>query len=368
MIRKITIENFQSHKHTEVEFCPGVNVITGRSDSGKSSILRALQWVLWNRPTGFAFHSYFAKKEPTKVKVEFDDGSVIERIKSSRENKYIVNGVELKALGSQVPEEVLQTHKLEDFNLQTQFENYFLLQDSPGEVARKLNKVVGLDIIDELVKRANSYVNSFRSQISESDIRIEELQKEIEGYCYLDEIEPLLVQVDDYLHELEQLESELDELKQLVTDLEELERMLAEFVDIETLEEKLQQLESLECELQQVTEELTRLSGVVREIELVEQELLEFEEFGDFAELEEEMDEILSLVERIQKIEEKLEGLQGWVEDWLDVSALLNRADELLRDYVGEYLESIETAGVCPVCKSSITKDCIEEIKEELLS
>ncbi|MCK9524299.1 MAG: AAA family ATPase, partial [Limnochordia bacterium] len=39
MIEKLTLKNFQSHKHSELEFAPGLNAIIGQSDSGKSALL-----------------------------------------------------------------------------------------------------------------------------------------------------------------------------------------------------------------------------------------------------------------------------------------------------------------------------------------
>jgi len=55
VVEKITIKNFQSHEETELQFSSGVNVIVGSSDSGKSAILRALKWVVQNKPSGTAF-------------------------------------------------------------------------------------------------------------------------------------------------------------------------------------------------------------------------------------------------------------------------------------------------------------------------
>lgn len=44
-IKKLVVDNFQSHEHTEVEFGPGLNVIVGPSDHGKSALVRALRWL-----------------------------------------------------------------------------------------------------------------------------------------------------------------------------------------------------------------------------------------------------------------------------------------------------------------------------------
>ena len=52
MIHSIKIQNIQSHKDTQLEFNPGINAIVGSSNNGKSAILRALYWVVYNRPLG----------------------------------------------------------------------------------------------------------------------------------------------------------------------------------------------------------------------------------------------------------------------------------------------------------------------------
>ena len=52
MIKSVELKNFQSHNQSRLEFCDGVNIIVGASDSGKSAILRGLFWVLYNNPNG----------------------------------------------------------------------------------------------------------------------------------------------------------------------------------------------------------------------------------------------------------------------------------------------------------------------------
>ena len=37
MISSVHIKNFQKHKDLSLEFTPGINVITGKSDAGKSA-------------------------------------------------------------------------------------------------------------------------------------------------------------------------------------------------------------------------------------------------------------------------------------------------------------------------------------------
>ena len=158
MIKKVAIQNFQIHKQTELEFKEGMNVIAGSSDNGKSSIIRAIRWVLMNRPTGFAFHTHGAKDD-TAVCVVFEDNECVTRQKGEKNSGgYHYRQNTFAALRTDVPPEIQRVLNLSDINIQSQHDPYFLLQDSPGEVAKKLNIVAGLGIIGDTIKKANNVV------------------------------------------------------------------------------------------------------------------------------------------------------------------------------------------------------------------
>ena len=89
MIKEIDIVNFQSHKSTHLDLVPGVNVIVGASDSGKSAIIRALRWLIWNRPVGDAFISHWA--DGGFVNIVTDQMDVIQRAKGPGGNQYRIN-------------------------------------------------------------------------------------------------------------------------------------------------------------------------------------------------------------------------------------------------------------------------------------
>ena len=55
MIQSIRLINFQSHKDSFIEFSPNDTVLIGTSNSGKTAVLRALDWILKNRPLGTSF-------------------------------------------------------------------------------------------------------------------------------------------------------------------------------------------------------------------------------------------------------------------------------------------------------------------------
>jgi len=98
MIETVEVENFQSHKRTVLELSPGVNVIKGRSHSGKSSIVRAIRWVLLNQPRGTHFVSHFKKKkEETSVGIAFTgDKYAIRRRNGTATNEYETDNRKIK--------------------------------------------------------------------------------------------------------------------------------------------------------------------------------------------------------------------------------------------------------------------------------
>lgn len=155
MINRIRLKNFQAHADTTLDFDKGVNIIVGRSDQGKSSIIRALRWVVENRPTGTAFRKYGT--DVTEVTLTID-GKDITRKRSDKINSYIFGEEEYKALRSDVPTAISEALNFGIANIQTQHEQYFLLQGSSGDAAKTINQIANLQIIGETIRNANSYV------------------------------------------------------------------------------------------------------------------------------------------------------------------------------------------------------------------
>jgi DNA repair exonuclease SbcCD ATPase subunit len=75
-IKRLILENFQSHKYSEVDFAAGLNVIVGPSDTGKSAVIRALKWVLYNEPSG----DFFIREGETNcsVTIHISDGTILQ--------------------------------------------------------------------------------------------------------------------------------------------------------------------------------------------------------------------------------------------------------------------------------------------------
>ncbi len=174
MISNLKLKNFQSHKDTEFDFVPGITVVTGATDVGKSSLIRALEWVALNRPPGES-----SRRHKTKVTSVLLDG--VTKMRSASKHQYKADNKVYKALRSDVPKPIYNKLKLTKINFQQQHEAYFLIGDSSGQVAKTLNEVADLQIIDlsrkEVKQRVRSEEAEKKSLEKQLKIKLEKIKE-----------------------------------------------------------------------------------------------------------------------------------------------------------------------------------------------
>ena len=182
----IHLENFQSHEDTTLELDPGVNVIIGPSDSGKTSIVRALRWLTWNRPGGEAFRSSWGGDTSVTVCL---DKTMVRRERKKNHNMYYIDDHVYEAFGSEVPSDVTALLNIDSVNLQQQLDRPFLLDTSPGQVAQYLNEVAHLDVIDRALQRLAKWIRGIESDIRTHTSNQERLGEAQSSFDYLPNME-----------------------------------------------------------------------------------------------------------------------------------------------------------------------------------
>lgn len=248
MFNKIILKNFQSHKKSILNLIPGVNVIIGSSDVGKTAIVRALRWLVWNRPQGEAFRSYWGGI--TSIKVQTDEG-IIKRIRGNK-NQYFVNELELNAIKSEVPAEVNSFLNMNEINLQTQFSRPFLLDSSPGEVAQHFNKTAHLDAIDLSNKNVQHWVRQINQDILVNEEKLKELEENLKEFKNLDVVEELIIFIEKLTNKKKEYEKQIIQLTSLIQNWKQI---LQEQKDLE----KITQLESILNIALTITEQKNKL-------------------------------------------------------------------------------------------------------------
>ncbi len=211
MLKSLSIKNFQSHKNTFLDLHPGVNAIIGPTDSGKSSILRALYLLLENKPPIDRMRGWYCDKDD-EVIVEATDvnGITVTRRKQGKDNEYLLSTFKIPFKGmkqSEVPEDILKVLNMGDVCIQKQKDNFFLFNSSPPDVARYLNKIVNLDVIDTAHSNIESKKREIKSSLTFKSEELVKKQEELLQYTDLDTVEKSIV-------DAEVLEKEIIEYRQ----------------------------------------------------------------------------------------------------------------------------------------------------------
>lgn len=161
MIEKLRIRNFQKHGDLLVKFDERITTIVGPSDAGKSAILRALRWVLLNQPDGDAFIRDGQKEVSVVLRV---DGHTVKR-RRGKANEYVLDKKSLVSFGrGNVPDLVARITNVSDENFQLQHEAPFWFDLSAGEVSKRLNAIVDLQVVDESLAAASKMARERAAQ------------------------------------------------------------------------------------------------------------------------------------------------------------------------------------------------------------
>ena len=183
MIEWVTLENFQKHQNRTFRFGP-VTTLVGPTGSGKSSLVRALYWLFFNKPDGDQFVRHGSKLCTVTASI---DGHVLSRSRGKGVNSYALDGVEYKALGrGSVPVAVREFLRADPVNFARQAEPYFWFSGTQGEVSRSLNELVDLSLIDDSLAFAAKSISDAKQRRQDAQDRVRMHQEAIRSLEWTD--------------------------------------------------------------------------------------------------------------------------------------------------------------------------------------
>jgi exonuclease SbcC len=347
VLETVEIINYQGHEHSILEFDKGLNVIKGPTHSGKSSIWRALYWALQNRPLGEGFVSYFASKEDkTSVALEFDDGVVI-RSRSKDDNIYDVNSKELKAVKSDIPDEVKEVTKLDEVNLHNQDDPYFLILDTPGNVARKLNESVGLDIIDETMSKVNGIIKRSQMKLKVIDEELFKLEGELESLYWIDKVTPKINRLTHKVDRLKVLRRETLSLRSHLIVITTCKNKVSKhelFLAVEksylTIKSKIEKYNKLKIEF-------GKLDTLVYEITYCQSSI---KDINNRLRIEEAYTKLSHKVTRRKQLSSEIRQLKQLCKRMQKVEIDVNSANKHVTKLESKYNNLLKSTNACPLC------------------
>jgi len=285
-----------------------------------------------------------------------ENGKVIYYLSNSDDNE---GRKKFEAVRSDVPEEIEKVLAISDYNLQTQHDPYFLLKDSPGEVARKLNELIGLDIIDKIFKNLNSKILSTRRFIDEQKESLERLEKEIDSLAYLDSLSE---QVDLLLLLAQKHEK-------ITTSVTALQNCVKSYTEIEREEAKLERILKLQtpCEhlLKRIEEgkklcgKLDSLNSIINQLEKVNCSMAEESEW---LKVEQPEKELKKLIDSSTSIKTTIKMLSSIKEQWESFDEKSRVLSTKLVSFIASYKNILKKNKICPLCRTKINDEVIRRI------
>ena len=346
MIKSVEINNFQSHARSTLEFSPGVNIIIGSSDSGKSAIIRALRWLVWNRPSGDAIKSSWGGSTSVSIQTEMHQ---ISRIKDKQDSYLLThddgNDTEFKAIGTSVPEEISRILNINEINLQQQLDSPFLLSKSPGEVATHFNKVAKLDMIDKGVQNINSWIRALTSDIKYKTGQKIDLEQQSLTFAHLEKLEIEIEVLEELEKQYKSAINKRHKLLDLCANYQEVDTEIDLISDILKFEQPVNTILKLADTLVSKINEKIKLERLLQKIDDIEKEMTETKEI---VKLETSVNTIITLSNKKEKEENKkleLFKLKTWVKNTeRAANAEKTKYEALVKQYEEVFPD------ICPLC------------------
>lgn len=323
--KSLKIICFGIHESKIVHFKSGVNIIAGETGRGKSTIIRALNWLIHNKPLG-ADKIFQNKRNKTPLQVTLEDGrgNVVTRNKGqyTLKMKRQLKGIEFKAFNKDVPSPIKELLPLKPINWNRQIDPHYLILDTPGNAAKVLHKSMGIDDQELIIKEIKTRLSDAKSEIKrltnesaehrdlidslkpikpllKAALEIEEEQKELEELennyeVLVDSTEKIelidkelkLADISSFLKRLEEIYIEVGALKETEETIEEISELIEELQEIEkslgiSLDPFLKIIQAIEIEVIEIhkqADELSKLSNTVKRIKQIEQEIELYDE------------------------------------------------------------------------------------------
>lgn len=345
MLNKMQIYNFQSHKNSALEFVPGTNVIIGESDSGKSAVLRALYWAIFNRPLGEGYTSEWGGN--TKVILHTVEGNTIERSRTNDRNVYAVNDEHFEGFGSEVPEEITRSLAIDPANVQFQMDPPFLLASTPGEAAKLLNKAASIDDIDTAIANLKNAHAKVKNSLQTDEACIKQYKEQLTQYDNIPAIEEKLLQVEKQEKTYQHIHSRTQELKKLIDKIKIKQLSLVKMEHISQLLKKYEHVFEQCTSLQKKSYSFCRFKRILKRAKNVQANLRTKTHVGDcmrlLCDLQKEHKELTDshkTSESLQELYRKIIGRQQ----------TLKKENQRITELEEEFIKLAPET--CPLCGS----------------
>ena len=373
--------DWMAHKHTVIKPDKHINLITGTSDSGKSAIYRAIEFIYHMGQEGYRqFHPGWVRHDASfaTVIIKYDDGHIFERVKGEKKNevRLHLNGEviyeKLKA-GTEYDKEISDflgnppfLKPVGSFSFSSQHDSAFLVAQSDNAIPKIISKLSNSGDYDRAAEALKDEITALNPLIKASENKIKEIKNNLSEFDNLDELIAKYDVVKSEIEQAENLESEINQLVSLRNDARNKKDNSDELIALNEYDSKiLTAIGDLDV-FQSVVDEINVLTSIYNDLQGKEQSINDLNAENAQAEyfISEDcinaitdMDECVIIIQELEAIDKKLYDLCESLESEQNLSAA---DEEKLKEYDDE-IESLEAENkeyedflrinkLCPVC------------------
>ena len=250
------------------------------------------------------------------------------------------------------------------YMVQDQHDTYFLLQDTPGEVAKKLNSISGLDIIDGTLKNISSMERECGRELKRIKGEIEEEQISLDKLNFLDNAAPLIEGINIEYKEMVNFKGILDSLLGIQSS------HAAIIGELGVIKGWLR-VEGLYLDIKQEMDQRGKLQGELELLQLLSDQIgnysVRVKELSGWLEVEKDRNELLELLEKKTGLAIKLSELQRQLKAAEETESSLGNAQDRLKEKKERYKGLLVDSMICPWCGGQVDEESLERHLGEVL-
>lgn len=221
---KVKVKNYQIIKEAEATFIPGLNIIVGPSNNGKTSFIKAIKSLLYTEPGSTPIRN---GQSAYTVELTINNHNV-KLYKGTKESYYEVDGTKYSKYGTSTPEEVSQALGIkelvlngnkEQLNFWNQMDYPFLLDRSSTDLFRFIidsgdNDKVSLALKDMVKDRQTieGNIKQYQGNILMLDSQIEDLKNQTKDSSNIIKTCDDIIALREKINKLAQLEAIKDRI------------------------------------------------------------------------------------------------------------------------------------------------------------
>jgi predicted nucleic acid-binding protein len=240
---------------------------------------------------------------------------------------------------------------LKEVNVQHQLDAPFLLSKTAGEVARQLNQIANLEVIDIATTNIARTIRQYSSEEGIQETELARIVNELRQYNGVPEQEKLIAELESLDNRETSKISDRDLVQLALDSIQDHQESLQKLGDVEGMTKLYDECECLDDALQKKWTSLKQVNEFVGDIEVSTHEL---EDLNSRLEAEQPYQEMVKMIEQAENLKttEKRCG---------DLTMSLLKSQRLLKEQEQEY-EKLNTEwkqifpDECPLCGQKVIR------------